>query len=371
MPNFEETGLRIVGHESTYSGHADYSKNLDLDLPPRPYKNGGYEPSLHTINALLKNPHLMSEHETDLAGARLEYLATHPSLQNKLKAASGVSGAQIGRDATFDLNSLNGLAKAEHGYHFPLSDSSIPIVGEMQDQATLGSHDVVGTTFWIATNLMLAFTMFFFMEIGDVPMRWRRSVLVSGLVTGVAFWNYIYMRDTWVKTQQTPTVYRYCDWLITVPLLMVEFYLILGAVADISSSVFNRLFYGSIVMLLGGWAGEVGLIGCLPGFVIGMLGWFYIINEIYMGEAAQVSQKVTNSAVRMAYSTCRTIVGVGWIIYPLGYFICYLIAPGSPDAYAFGYQSQSVLSVIYNLADLINKGAYGMFIYAAAMSDRS
>ena len=62
---------------------------------------------------------------------------------------------------------------------------------------------------------------------------WKTSVTVAGLVTGVAFVHYMYMREVWVMTGDSPTVYRYIDWLITVPLQMIEFYLILAAVRKI------------------------------------------------------------------------------------------------------------------------------------------
>jgi len=364
--------MRVIGHESAYNGADDYNKKLNLHPHARTYKNGGIMPSLHTLNSLMKNPHQISEHETDEAGARVEYILKHPSVQKILAKNAGVSDAQILRDAGFDADTVTGLGRSEHGYHFPLSDTDfVPIISEMQSRTTLGSHDVVGTTFWVACNLMLAFTMFFFFEVSEVPKRWQRSVTVAGMVTGIAFWNYCYMRDTWVRTQSSPTVYRYTDWLITVPLQIVEFYLILQAVVDVSASLFNKLLATSVIMLVGGWLGECGLIGVLPGFIIGMAGWLYIVYEVFAGECSQVADKSSNSSMKMAYNTLRLIVSVGWTIYPLGYYIRYLIAPGSPDAYAFGYQSQSVLNIVYNLADLVNKGAFGMAIYAAAITDRS
>ena len=61
------------------------------------------------------------------------------------------------------------------------------------------------------------------------------------------------MRGVWVQTGDSPTVYRYIDWLITVPLQMVEFYLILAAVRRIPSGIFWRLLIGSLVMLIGGY----------------------------------------------------------------------------------------------------------------------
>ena len=108
----------------------------------------------------------------------------------------------------------------------------------------LASDDFVGITFWVISMGMLAATVFFFMERGSVAAGWRTSVTVAGLVTGIAFVHYIYMRGVWVQTGDSPTVYRYIDWLITVPLQMVEFYLILAAVKANSLSFFikNSLF---------------------------------------------------------------------------------------------------------------------------------
>ena len=98
-------------------------------------------------------------------------------------------------------------------------------------------HDIVGTTFYIACNMMLAFTLFFFVQVGQVPKQWKTSVSVAGLVTGVAWYNYTFMKDQWVKLGTSPTTYRYTDWLITVPLQIVEFYVIL----KVSSVKYNEV----------------------------------------------------------------------------------------------------------------------------------
>ena len=97
-------------------------------------------------------------------------------------------------------------------------------------EAFLATDDFVGISFWLISMGMLAATAFFFMEQANVSTQWRKSVNVAGLVTGIAFIHYMYMRAVWVETGDTPTVYRYIDWLITVPLQLVEFYLILAAV---------------------------------------------------------------------------------------------------------------------------------------------
>ena len=101
--------------------------------------------------------------------------------------------------------------------------------------------------------------------------------IAFGLVTGIAFIHYMYMREVWVATGDSPTVYRYIDWLITVPLQMIEFYLILSAIGKANSGMFWRLLLGSLVMLIGGYLGEAGYINATLGFIIGMAGWIYIL----------------------------------------------------------------------------------------------
>ncbi|MFL3013049.1 MAG: bacteriorhodopsin, partial [Candidatus Neomarinimicrobiota bacterium] len=151
----------------------------------------------------------------------------------------------------------------------------------------LAENDYVGMTFWLATAIMLASTVFFFVERSDVSGKWKTSMTVAGLVTGVAFWHYLYMREAHLQGEVT-TVFRYIDWLITVPLQIVEFYLILAAVTAVTSVLFWRLLGASLVMLIFGFLGEAGLVDVTIGFVLGMAGWIYIIYEIFAGEAAKL-----------------------------------------------------------------------------------
>ena len=232
------------------------------------------------------------------------------------------------------------------------------VTGVANADAMLAQDDVVGISFWVISMGMLAATAFFFMETGNVASGWRTSVIVAGLVTGIAFIHYMYMREVWVATGDSPTVYRYIDWLITVPLQMVEFYLILSAVGKANSGMFWRLLLGSLVMLIGGYLGEAGYINSTLGFIIGMAGWIYILYEIFSGEAGKAAAKSGNKALVTAFGAMRMIVTVGWAIYPLGYVFGYLT--GGVDA--------TSLNVVYNLADFVNKIAFGLVIWAAATS---
>ena len=224
---------------------------------------------------------------------------------------------------------------------------------------TLKSDDYVGISFWLISMALVASTAFFFLETQRVAGKWKTSLTVSGLVTLIAAVHYFYMRDVWVMTGETPTVYRYIDWLITVPLLMIEFYLILRAITAVSGGVFWRLMIGTLVMLVGGYAGEIGYINAWAGFIIGMLGWAYILYEIFAGEASRVAAEKAPASVQSAFSTMRWIVTIGWAIYPLGYFMGYLNGAVSDEA----------LNVIYNIADVWNKIAFGVIIWNVAVTE--
>lgn len=226
----------------------------------------------------------------------------------------------------------------------------------------LKANDLVGVSFWIISMALVAATAFFFLEIQRVAPKWKTSLTVSGLVTLVAATHYFYMRDVWVSTGETPTVYRYIDWLITVPLLMVEFYIILSAVTKVPAGVFWRLMVGTLVMLVGGYLGEAGIIGVWPGFIVGMIGWAYIIYEIYGGETGAINASSAPPSVQSAFKLMRGIVLFGWAIYPIGYFLGYLMG-GSPK------DSAAMLNVVYNFADFLNKIAFGVIIWKAAVSE--
>jgi len=228
--------------------------------------------------------------------------------------------------------------------------------------AILATNDFVGISFWIVSMGCLAATAFFFLERGSVAPAWRVSITVAGLVTGIAFIHYMYMREIWIGTGESPTVYRYIDWLITVPLLMLEFYFVLAAVKKVPSSVFWKLLIGSLVMLIGGYAGEAGYISAMMGFIIGMAGWIYILFEIFSGEAGQLAAKAGNKSLQTAFSAMRIIVTVGWAVYPLGYMFGYLTSGGA---------DVNTLNIVYNAADFLNKIAFGLIIWACAMQNTS
>lgn len=223
----------------------------------------------------------------------------------------------------------------------------------------LSSGDAVGMSFWLISMALVASTAFFFVERDRVAGKWKTSLTVSGLVTLIAAVHYFYMRDVWVQTGTSPTEFRYIDWLLTVPLLMIEFYLILSAVTKVPAGVFWRLLIGSVAMLGFGFLGETGMMNPTVAFFPSMLGWGFIVWEIFKGEASQINAGLSNVHVQKAYKWMLLCVTVGWSIYPIGYFVGYMGGGADPVT----------LNVVYNLADFVNKIGFGVIIWAAAVAD--
>ena len=235
----------------------------------------------------------------------------------------------------------------------------------------LGQDDLVGITFWIATAAMLASSIFFLIERANVAPQWKTSMTIACLITGIAFWHYMYMREHWILTGESPVVYRYVDWFLTVPLQIVEFYFILAAVTTVTAMLFWRLLISSTLMLVFGFLGETQMIGgsSIIWWTLGMICWIYIIYEIFRGEAAMINKKSGNEAGQFAFQTLKWIVTIGWAIYPIGYLY------GLDETVIFGIKinntafSVELINIIYNLADLVNKMAFGIAIWMAAVKD--
>ena len=228
--------------------------------------------------------------------------------------------------------------------------------------AKLDETDMVGVSFWLATAMMLASTVFFIMERNNVAAKWKTSMTVAALVTGVAWYHYTYMREHWAASYadgagESPLVMRYIDWLITVPLQVAEFYLILAAVGAATAMLFWRLFGASLVMLIAGFLGESGQAPEMPMLIIGCLAWFYIIYEVWAGDAKKGAD-TTSEGTQFAFKAMAIILTVGWAIYPIGYFL------GTGDD-----ANTDALNILYNIADVVNKTAFGLMVWYAATMD--
>ena len=226
--------------------------------------------------------------------------------------------------------------------------------------ANLAETDYTGFTFFIGTMAMMAATAFFLLERNSVEGKWRLSLTVSALITGIACVHYYYMRDFWIQTGTSPTAFRYIDWILTVPLMCVEFYLLTKPFGARGSTLF-KLIVASTWMLVTGYIGEAAILGggsVLWGF-ISTIGYLYIVYEVFAGDIRKLSQSSDSPELKQAMFLLGIFITLGWSIYPIGYMTM-------PDNWLAGAFD---MNITYNIADAINKIGFGLVVYSVAKAE--
>ena len=219
--------------------------------------------------------------------------------------------------------------------------------------------DYVGFTFFVGCMAMMAASAFFFLSLNQFDKKWRTSVLVSGLITFIAAVHYYYMRDYWAEQGESPTFFRYVDWILTVPLMCVEFFLILK-VAGAKQNLLWKLIFFSVIMLVTGYLGET-IYSDQASFwgLISGAAYFYIVYEIWLGSAKKLAVAAGGDVLKAHKVLCWFVL-VGWAIYPIGYMM------GTTGWYN-NFIPQGSIDVVYNIADAINKIGFGLVIYTLAV----
>jgi sensory rhodopsin len=239
----------------------------------------------------------------------------------------------------------------------------------LADVSKIATDDYVGFTFFVGCMAMMAASAFFFLSMNSFDSKWKTSILVSGLITFIAAVHYWYMRDYWgatydaeTGTGDSPVFFRYVDWILTVPLMCVEFYLILKA-AGAKRSLMWRLIVLSVIMLVTGYWGEAvnREQAWLWGLVSG-IAYFVIVYDIWLGKAKALAVQAGGATLK-AHKTLCWFVLVGWAIYPIGYMA------GTPGWYE-GIFGGLAMDVIYNIGDAINKIGFGLVVYTLAVNSR-
>ncbi len=238
------------------------------------------------------------------------------------------------------------------------------ILSLMTVAPAMATDDYVGFTFFVGCMAMMAASAFFFLSMNSFDSKWKTSILVSGLITFIAAVHYWYMRDYWATNATSPTFFRYVDWVLTVPLMCVEFYLILKA-AGATKALMWKMIFVSTIMLVAGYFGEaVYTTGSGPAVwgLISGIAYFYIAYEIWLGGASKLAA-AAGGAVQSAHKALCWFVLVGWAIYPIGYM-------AGTEGWYSGIFGGLPMDVVYNVGDAINKIGFGLVVYNLAVQSK-
>jgi bacteriorhodopsin len=213
---------------------------------------------------------------------------------------------------------------------------------------------------------MAAGTLYFVMERGDLKPQHRIAATYAAIITFIAAIMYWIMTDIVGFFDQSAgevgatMPYRYIDWLLTTPLLLVEFGVIVAIAGAATKGFVSRLVIADIIMIVTGYLGEVGTEGevsTIVWFVISSLAWLYIVYAVF-----QVKLDGMPAYAASAVKIMRRFVMFGWAIYPIGTAVEEFMKLSGADVSA----AVAIAAIVYVIADVLNKVGFGMVAVNAA-----
>jgi bacteriorhodopsin len=220
--------------------------------------------------------------------------------------------------------------------------------------------------FMLGFVAMAAGTLYFVLERGDLKPEHRIAATYAGIITFIAAIMYWIMTDIVGFFDQSAgeigatMPYRYIDWLLTTPLLLVEFGLIVAIAGAATKGFVSRLVIADIIMIVTGYLGEVGMEGevsTIVWFVISSLAWLYIVYAVF-----QVKLDGMPAYAASAVKIMRRFVMFGWAIYPIGTAIEEFMKLSGAEVSA----AVAIAAIVYVIADVLNKVGFGMVAVNAA-----
>ena len=203
------------------------------------------------------------------------------------------------------------------------------------------------------TAVMLGAFVYFLTQMNSVAKQYRNGVAVSAVVVGIAGYHYFRMWSGWAEGMVNEG-YRYADWLITVPLLVIELLIVLGVTADRRKKLMTSLVPATVLMIGLGYPGETSANDTTKWtfWVLSMIPFLYILFTL-SGELKAAKARETG-AVSTSINNATKILLVTWLVYPISYLI--------PVVFTVSDGAEAGRQVAYTIADITAKALYGLMI---------
>ena len=208
------------------------------------------------------------------------------------------------------------------------------------------------------TAVMLGAFVYFLTQIKSVAKQYQSGVAVSAVVVGIAGYHYYRMWELWSVGEMNEG-YRYADWLITVPLLVIELLIVLGVTADRRKSLMKTLVPATVLMVALGYPGEVSTVDSTKWlyWVLAMLPFAYILY-VLQGELKAAGSREAGP-VAASIKNATKILLITWMVYPIAYLFPVIFDAGNEGA-------ETARQIGYTIADITAKGLYGLMILSIA-----
>ncbi len=239
-------------------------------------------------------------------------------------------------------------------------------------EITIGQFDLVGNFFSFAIAAMGAATAFLWLNRSQVSKKYRPAITISGLVTFIALYHYLRIYESWngaysvvdgelveSATGLFNNAYRYVDWLLTVPLLLIELILVMGLSKAATTSKAVRLGSLAAIMVILGYPGEISDASGTRWlwWSLSMIPFLWIVFELFSGLKASVESQPESA--RGLVNSARWLVILSWAFYPIVFVF--------PMLGLSGGAATTAVEVGYSIADVVAKAVFGILIYMIAV----
>jgi bacteriorhodopsin len=236
---------------------------------------------------------------------------------------------------------------------------------------TAGQFELVYNAFSFTIAVMGAATVFFFLGRSQVASAYRTALTISGIVTLIAFYHYFRIFISWeaayvvVGNEIKPTgmkfndAYRYVDWLLTVPLLLIELILVMRLSPSETVRKSTKLGLLAAIMVVLGYPGEISAdFGTRwLWWALAMIPFVIIVFDLFFGLKKSIESQPV--AARGLISTARWLTVISWCFYPVVFIFPMIGFTGGAAATA--------VQVGYTVADVVAKAVFGVLIYMIAV----
>lgn len=237
---------------------------------------------------------------------------------------------------------------------------------------TSSQFNLVYNAFSFAIAAMFASALFFFNARGEVGQKYRIALLVSGIVVSIAGYHYFRIFNSWEAAYSLQNgvytltgepfndAYRYVDWLLTVPLLLVEAVAVLALPGIEANPLLIKLALASAVMIATGYPGEISsdMTTRLVWGAVSTVPFAYILYVLWVELSKALVRQPAN--VQKLVSNMRLLLLFSWGVYPIAYLLPVLGITGTTATVG--------VQVGYTIADVLAKPLFGLLVFAIAIA---
>lgn len=239
------------------------------------------------------------------------------------------------------------------------------------EQITVGQFGLVYNAFSFTFAAMAAATLFFWFGRSQVGAAYKTALTITGLVTAIAAYHYLRIFESWTDAYNVDggvvmatgyafnDAYRYVDWLLTVPLLLIELVLVMRLSQKETVSKATSLGFAAALMIILGYPGEIATDNATRALwgTLSTIPFAYVVWQLFSGLGSAIERQPESA--RGLIKQARLLTFASWGFYPIVYMI--------PFTSLSGGAVETGIQVGYTIADVVAKVGVGILVYMIAV----